>query len=403
MSGSNSKPISTDLQLRKLKPSSNRYDVKVANVPGLVVRVGRTKAFRWDRGAGNKPRIITYGKFPEISLKQAREMHEKARERHSAGILEETEATAPKTVAELAEVFYADRIVPTRKRPEIVRQVLDADVIPAIGKLKLSAVNTLAVRRSVKAIVDRGSPSQAARVLAVLKQMFRFGVATSIIDSNPAESLDKADLGAGDNRRDRVLNAEEIRQLWEVLEEHPRLSMQVRVGLQLLILLGTRSGELRQAKWGDLGHGLLTIPVDNQKVNPRQKKNAKPFVVPVDDFAQSLFEQLRGLDDIWIFPGSAGCISDRVFSKATRRLLSKHLDIDLFVPHDLRRTMRTNLSKLKVPPHVAELCLNHSLGTIIDTYDQHSYLDERRDALLKWSQQVQVMLGKRSNVVELRA
>ena len=198
-----------------------------------------------------------------------------------------------------------------------------------------------------------------------------------------------------------MLTAEEIRQLWEVLDAHPRLSMQVRIGLQLLILLGIRSGELRQAKWSDLDQGLLTIPVDNQKVNPKQRKNAKPFVVPVDDFALELFEQLRGLDAVWIFPGSAGCISERVFSKATRRLLAKHLDIEPFVPHDLRRTMRTNLSRLKVPPHVAELCLNHSLGTIIDTYDQHSYLDERREALEKWSQHVQVVIGKHENVIPM--
>jgi integrase len=109
---------------------------------------------------------------------------------------------------------------------------------------------------------------------------------------------------------------------------------------------------------------------------------------------------------VWIFPGrsapSPEPVTPRVFSKSVRRLLDKQLDIDPFTPHDLRRTMRTNLSKLKIPPHIAELCLNHSLGTIIDTYDQHSYLDERRDALKEWSTRVQVIIGKRSNVLELR-
>jgi integrase len=404
------KPIATELQLNKLKYSAKTFDIKVANSPGLYVRVGKqSKSFRWDRGRGQTPRHITYGQFPAITLKQARDLHSKARESHSAGLIEEVDADTPKTVAELAEVFYSDRIVPKRRRPEIVRQVLDHDILPAIGNLPLSTVNTLAVRRTVKTMVDRGAKSHAARCLAILKQLFKFGVSISVMDSNPADSLEKDDLGAGDNVRNRVLDGDEIRLLWAVLDAHTHLSMQVRVGLQLLVLLGIRSGELRQAKWSDIDaeEYILTVPIDHQKLNPKQLKKAKPFIVPLDVFALSLFDQLRGINDVWIFPSRAGDapITEKVFSKAVRRLRDTHLDdIEAFTPHDLRRTMRTNLSKLKIPPHVAELCLNHSLGSIIDVYDQHSYLDERREALEKWSQQVQVILGKHGdNVVRLEA
>lgn len=78
------KPISTELQLDKLKASSKPYDVRVANVSGLVVRVGTSgsKSFRWDRGRGYKPRIINHGKFPSISLKKARDLHERAKQQH---------------------------------------------------------------------------------------------------------------------------------------------------------------------------------------------------------------------------------------------------------------------------------------------------------------------------------
>lgn len=394
---------------KKLKLQNRKtFDVKVANSPGLYVRVGKqSKSFRWDRGRGQTPRHITHGKFPDISLKQARDLHSKARESHSAGLIEEVDVDAPKTVAELAEAFYSDRIVPKRRRPEIVRQVLDHDILPAIGNLPLSAVNTLAVRRTVKVMVDRGARSHAARCLAILKQLFKFGVSISVMDSNPATSLEKDDLGAGDNVRNRVLSGDEIRLLWAVLDEHPNLSMQVRVGLQLLVLLGIRSGELRQAKWTDIEaeKGILTIPIDHQKLNPKQLKTAKPFIVPLDHFALSLFEQLHGLDEVWVFPSRAGTapMTDKVFSKAVRRLRETHLeDIDAFTPHDLRRTMRTNLSSLKIKPHVAELCLNHSLGAIIDVYDQFTYLDERREALEKWSTKVQLILGKAGdNVVPL--
>ena len=53
-------------------------------------------------------------------------------------------------------------------------------------------------------------------------------------------------------------------------------------------------------------------------------------------------------------------------------------------PHDLRRTMRTHLGKLRIPPHITERCLNHSLGRIVQTYDLHDYIEERREALERW-------------------
>jgi len=69
----------------------------------------------------------------------------------------------------------------------------------------------------------------------------------------------------------------------------PRVEIET---LQLFILLGLRSGELRQAQWQhlDTGARTLTIPVENQKLLPKQIKAARPFVVPLDDFALDLFQ-----------------------------------------------------------------------------------------------------------------
>ena len=59
--------------------------------------------------------------------------------------------------------------------------------------------------------------------------------------------------------------------------------------------------------------------------------------------------------------------------------------IDAFTLHDLRRTCRTGLSRLKVEPHIAERVLNHAQEKIAGTYDQWEYIEEKRDALDKWA------------------
>ncbi|HKQ14437.1 MAG TPA: hypothetical protein VJT80_13465, partial [Steroidobacteraceae bacterium] len=61
------------------------------------------------------------------------------------------------------------------------------------------------------------------------------------------------------------------------------------------------------------------------------------------------------------------------------------LGIDAFTLHDLRRTCRTGLARLKVEPHIAERVLNHAQEKIAGTYDQWAYIDEKRAALDKWA------------------
>ena len=54
--------------------------------------------------------------------------------------------------------------------------------------------------------------------------------------------------------------------------------------------------------------------------------------------------------------------------------------------HDLRRTYRTNLSRLKVPPHIAERLLNHTSARdpLEFVYDQYDFMDEKREAVEKY-------------------
>jgi hypothetical protein len=77
--------------------------------------------------------------------------------------------------------------------------------------------------------------------------------------------------------------------------------------------------------------------------------------------------------------------------------------IDPWTVHDLRRTIRTGLGKLGVPPHIAEAVLNHLPPKMIRTYDRHGYLSEKWDALDKWASHLKVEVAKATgaNVMKL--
>jgi len=60
------------------------------------------------------------------------------------------------------------------------------------------------------------------------------------------------------------------------------------------------------------------------------------------------------------------------------------VELEPWVNHDLRRVVRSGLSSLKIADHVAEAVLAHVRPGIAGTYDRHSYIDEKRDALIAW-------------------
>ena len=76
------------------------------------------------------------------------------------------------------------------------------------------------------------------------------------------------------------------------------------------------------------------------------------------------------------------------------RSLARNLDrlrkhgIKPFTLHDLRRTVRTGLARLKVEPHIAQRVLNHAQRGVVRTYDLHQYEGEKRTALEKWAAHV---------------
>jgi integrase len=78
-------------------------------------------------------------------------------------------------------------------------------------------------------------------------------------------------------------------------------------------------------------------------------------------------------------------VVDQLHQTAERLLAGQ---IEHFVIHDLRRTVRTHLSPLKVPEVVGELILGHALRGIVGTYNVYDFEAEKRDALQVWSKEL---------------
>jgi len=396
----------TDGFIKHLKPQDKRYDVADKSCKGLRIRIGTTgkKSFVWFYNdiETNKLKMLTLGRYgdgdDQLTLSTARKALETAKIKLDAGELHTVKINTPQTVSELCEVFYNDRIIPHRRSPEAVKQVIEYDIKPTIGNKLIKTLSTVAVVNCVQVVVKRGASVHAGKVTAILKQLFKFAEGRGYIDRSPAYALDKKDLGVVTTTRERWLEAHEIKPVWDVISNQPKLSLPVKNGLKILLLTGVRTGELIKAKWEHINFEKKEwfIPKENTKT-------LQEWTVPLTPNAMSLIAELQGLDPVYVFCGKNGMISDKAMGRAMRRLFEiGALDIEPVRPHDFRRTVRTHLEKLNVAPHIAEKCLNHSLGAINATYNKNSYLDERREALERWNEFVSLQINPKSNVTHIR-
>jgi integrase len=411
-----------------------RYDVTDARERGLSVRVHPSglKVFRYRMREGNGPsRVVTIGPYSPISkhgyvtLSQARERLEQLREakRGGADRLDEvahdvmariTPKPAAvdakgKTIAEVAREFWKVLDKQRKRGRTEAEPIYRKHVEPVIGALPLTDVKRSHCGEVVQRAYDGGATVHAGKVLAILKQLLDFGARRFADDDwlNPAARLRAKDFGVHQRKRQRWLDENELPIFWRALDAkarrdevggHDTERRRMAAALRLLLVLGLRSSELRLARWEhvDFQAGTLTIPVDHQKLTPTQAEQARPFVVPLPSLAVDLLRELETLADgaprlLATEEKVLGRYMRGLFRGEPKRRVKPHPALRKLAPaqpHDLRRTCRSWLGRLGVAPHVAERCLNHSLGRIVDTYDVGDYLDERRAALGKWASHV---------------
>ena len=350
---------------------------------------------------GEETRILL-GHFPQTKLDEARGEARRLRELADQGIdprrarARRRERPAPlpagsalakpadrHTVKFLASEFLERYVKPHRRRPEYAEWILNRDALKEWAGRDARTIVPTDVVELLDGIVDRGAPILANRTAALLSQMFRFGIQRRIVETNPVQLLMRP--GGREKPRERVLTDGELTAFFADPEGCTRYRKLTCV-MVLLLLTGQRRGELAKARWGevDFEAKTWTIPGENSK-------SGRGHVVPLSNWAVQEFQALKKLADgsRYVLPTADGrkAAYAGLLTRGVARCLERFqaLGVSAFNLHDLRRTCRTGLSRLKVEPHVAERVLNHVQPGVAGVYDRHAYFDEKRAALEKWA------------------
>jgi integrase len=352
---------------------------------------------------GEESRILL-GHFPDKTLDAARGLAREYREKAAEGIdprrarprrferaspqsVSAAVVENPHTVDFLVSEFIERHVKATRKRPEYAVRILRQEVLSEWKGRDARAIKPREVIELLDVIVGRGSAVMANRTASLLTQMFKFGIHRTIVSDSPVKLLYRP--GGKERPRERALTDQEISGLLKDPDRTERFA-RLRRAILILLLTGQRRGELALARWRD-----IDLKAGTWRIPDEHAKGGRGHVVPLTPWAVDEFRELKVLADgsAFVMPTPEGdaAIDPKLLTRNLARRLHRYEDLGVaeFTLHDLRRTCRTGLAKLQVPPHVAERVLNHVQEKIVGTYDTHDYATEKRAALEQWAAHVQ--------------
>ena len=395
----------TDLGIKKLIRGGERFaGMSDEDCKGLYLCWPEKYAapfWRFRYKMDGKAKALGLGGYETVGLaearKTAREMRARVllgydpalekQERKTANKAREEELKSLRTVAELTEEYIKRNVDAKLKRPENIRQRLEKHVKQSsIGGLYVEQVKPLHIDGLIQGIVQQGKMRLANDLLRSLKRIFGYGVTRHYLSYNPASAFRSQDAGGKELSRERALSLEEIGLLLAAMKDAPHFAQENEMAVRLLLLLGVRKMELLAATWDefDLDAGVWNIPA-------LRSKNERAVRVPLHTAAVELFQVLKVLacGSGFVFPRRAGTDGrDRYMAESTLNTALyglKHGIEEGFTVHDFRRTVRTQLAALNIPPHIAERCLNHKIAGVAGVYDRYDYFDERKAALGQWA------------------
>jgi integrase len=408
----------TELGIDKLTPKKGKIvEVWDKKTPGFGVRVmpsGFKSYFVMFR-LGAKQRRLTLGRADPDKLKavrkQAEEMLDAAKKGHDPAL-----AIAEKrgnTFERVAEDYIREHVATLESAAEVAATIR-RELIPVWRQRAIADLSAQDAAQLIRAIKTRGNdpepgkrkrasggPWAARKAFAAGSHLFNWAIGQHAygITVSPFDRLEPKVLIGKKLDRDRVLDDREIAAVWQAADA---MSSPYREVVQMLMLSGQRLRDIAEMSWSevDLDKRLITIPAARMKGDTA---HVIPMSVPMLAILKSIDKGERG---DFVFSTTQGLKPFAGFSIPKVRLDAKIAEIMSPVPgwvlHDIRRTFRTGLSMLRVVDRVAELCIAHRTQGLHKVYDQHKYIDERREAMEAWAAKLAAILNPPPpNVVKL--
>jgi integrase len=395
-------------EIENAKPKAKKYKMLDGGGLSLLVLPTGTKLWLWRYQFNGGEKNMTFGEYPIVAPKDARELHFNAKkllatginpmaERKSEAEAKQQEAKAlqreiDSSFEKIARKWWAWwSIGKSPRHAETLMNRLEADVFPVIGHLPIDAVQTAHIRTIMLTIETRGASDVAKRAHQSIGQIFRFAIARELASRNPAADFKPRDiLAAAESESFARVDEKDLPELLAKMDDYNGDAL-TRFGLKLLAYCFPRTSELIEAPWTefDLDRARWDIPAERMKMKT-------PHIIPLSRQAVEVLRALRLLtgNGKLVFPGAM----DKKKPMSNNTLLYALYRLGYqgrMTGHGFRGLASTILNENDFDDEHVDLQLAHmKRNKVSAAYNHAKYLKQRAEMMQWWADYLEAQLAK---------
>lgn len=372
-------------QIEAAKPKEKPYRLLDGNGLYLYVPVSGKKVWQLRYKIDGKEKILTVGKYPLMTLQEARDKAWTARKDISVGIdpvkAKKASSNNNSFSAIYKEWYEHKKQVWSVGYANELAKMFDDDILPIIGGLEIQDIEPMQLLEVIRRFEDRGAMERANKARRRCGEVFRYAIVTGRAKYNPAPDL--ADAMKGYRKKNYpFLPADQIPAFNKALSGFSG-SIVSRIATQVLQYTALRTKELRSMQWANVDFETRTITIGEEVM-----KGRRVHLVPMSDQVISLLETLKPVTQpisSFVFAGRND--KTKPISENAVLLVIRQIGYEgLASGHGFRHQFSTIMNEHEWPADAIEKQLAHAnSGSIRGIYNHAQYMDKRREMMQWWA------------------
>ena len=389
----------TDTKIKTSKPKEKDYKLSDGQGLFLLVKTNGTKLWRFDFIFINKRQTMSFGIYPEVGLKEARDRREKARENIKDGI-NPIESKSSNFEINTTFKFISDKWLDLQKDDwsetnyKKIKGNLEKNAYPFLGNRNIKDISRKDILNLIERMEQRNATEYASRLLSNIQRIYKYAVTNEYVEHNIIADIDKQNSlkKRKTENHPALTKQEDIKQLLKDINNYGIDFMgdiSTIFALKLAPYLALRPYNLRSLEWDEINFEKELIEISKEKM-----KMDKDFVLPLSKQALQILKEIEKFKSgsKYLFYSSSSqirCISENTINHALHKMGYKNKHTG----HGFRAMFSTiaheHISEHGFHSDIIESCLSHSEKNAIKAaYNRESkfkYLEEKRKLMQWWA------------------
>lgn len=388
----------TDTEIKKSKPKDKQYKLSDGAGLCLIITPKGSKYFRFDYSFNGKRKSISFGTYPETSLKEARDRRAESKELIKDGIDPSQKRKVEKNIETFESLSNKWLEFAKPGWEDVTYQKAIQTINNHTGSIKdkeMKRITRIDILEIFETMQKKEIHVLIKRLLGYLDRIWKYAVTYNIVDHNIIADIDRKNvLQRGKQKHYPALTDEkDIKILMQDIQEYQyykSADISTVYAFLLAPYIFLRPYNLRFLEWEEINFETSIIEIPKEKM-----KTKKTFVIPMSKQIIKILNDIKPYSyhkSKYVFPSSTS--PQKPISENTLNMVLKRMGYkDKMVPHGFR-SMFSTIAHEKIKEHghhsdIVELCLAHEQGNKIKAaYNRDSkmkYFDERKELLQWWA------------------